>query len=119
MRSAFAHNAIVSMAPDADLRAPGAAVTVALCGSWDHDPPCPLAPHHSRAERIGDVVQIRILFAAEPQREAEVRLRIQAALSGGRLAMPDGGTTNWQLRSSQPGDVSADEADHAGQLTCN
>ena len=32
------------MEPDADVRAPGAAVTVVLCGHWDHEPPCPLAP---------------------------------------------------------------------------
>lgn len=105
------------MEPDADTRAPGAAVTVALCGSWDHEPPCPLASHHSRAERVGDVVQIRILFAAEPVRETEVRDRIEAALSSGRLSHPDGGATAWQLRSSQPGQVSASEADHAEHLT--
>ena len=34
--------------------APGGAITVALCGSWDHEPPCPLAPHHTRAHRSGD-----------------------------------------------------------------
>lgn len=118
MRAAFAHDATVSMEPDADTRAPGAAVTVALCGSWDHHPPCSLAPHHSRADRVGDVVQIRILFAAEPARETEVRDRIEAALSGGRLSKPDGGTISWQLRSSQPGKVAAGEADHAEQLTC-
>ncbi len=37
MRTAFAHDAMVSMELDADTRAPGAAVTVALCGSWKHD----------------------------------------------------------------------------------
>jgi hypothetical protein len=119
MRSAFVHDAIVSMEPDADSRALGAAVTVALCGSWDHDPPCPLAPHHSRAERVGDVVQIRILFAAEPDREAQVRRRIETALASGRLSKSDGGTTYWQLRSSQPGEVSANEAEHGEQLICN
>ena len=33
------------MEPDADVQAPGAAVTVALCGHWEHEPPGPLAPH--------------------------------------------------------------------------
>jgi hypothetical protein len=75
-----------------------------------------LAPHHTSAERFGDVVRLRILFAAEPALEAEVRRRIEAALAGGRLAGPDGVTTDWQLRSGRPGDLSPDEADHAERL---
>jgi len=43
MRQAFAHEAILVVQPQADLRAPGAAITVALCGHWEHQPPCPLA----------------------------------------------------------------------------
>lgn len=101
---------------DADTRAPGAAVTVALCGSWEHGPPCPLASHHSRAERSGDVVQMRILFATEPALEAEVRHRIEAALTGGRLAGPDGRTAHWQLCGSRPGELSPEEAEHAALL---
>jgi hypothetical protein len=38
MRQAFAHEAVLVMEPDADVRAPGAAVAVALCGHWDHEP---------------------------------------------------------------------------------
>ena len=40
------------MPAPADDGAPGAAVTVALCGHWEHPPPCPLAPHHTRAELL-------------------------------------------------------------------
>jgi hypothetical protein len=47
------------MEPDADMRAPGAAVTVALCGHWDHEPPCPLAPHHVRVDE--DDGELRVL----------------------------------------------------------
>jgi hypothetical protein len=100
MRQAFAHDAILDMAPDADTRAPGAAITVALCGHWDHQPPCPLAPHHT-----------------EPDRADLVRQRIDDALSGGELSGPDGGTTRWQLRDSRPGEVTPAEADHAERLT--
>ena len=63
MRHAFAHDAVLDMDPDADIRAPGAAVTVELCGHWDHEPPCPLAPHHTAVERTGRDVRLRILFA--------------------------------------------------------
>ncbi|MEX5721628.1 hypothetical protein [Geodermatophilus maliterrae] len=45
----FAHDGLLSMEPGADDRAPGGVITVALCGSWEHEPPCPLAPHHTRA----------------------------------------------------------------------
>jgi hypothetical protein len=50
-RQAFAHAAVVELIGDD--RAPGGAITVALCGSWSHDPPCPLAPHHTDALRDG------------------------------------------------------------------
>ncbi len=126
MRQAFVHDAVVTMAPGGDLRAPGAAITVALCGHWEHEPPCPLAPHHTEARRTedqgsgdqgsGDQVQLRVLFAAEPAAEAEVRGRIEAALAESRLTGPDGVATRWQLRSAQPGLLRADEAAHAGRL---
>lgn len=79
MSQAFAHEAALVMAPDGDIGAPGAAVTVALCGHWDHEPPCPLAPHHTQADRIGDRVHLRTVFAVEPGGEDEVRQRIDAA----------------------------------------
>ena len=34
VRNSFAHDAVISMDSDADMRAPGAAITVALCGHW-------------------------------------------------------------------------------------
>lgn len=119
MRQAFVHDAVVTMAADGDVRAPGAAITVALCGHWDHEPPCPLAPHHTDAQRSGDTVRLRVLFATEPMAETDVRSRIDAALSGACLTGPDGVTTRWQLRSAQSGILRDDDARHAGQLIQN
>jgi hypothetical protein len=116
VRQAFAHDAVVKMEAGGDLRAPGAAITVELCGHWEHEPPCPLAPHHTGAQRSGDQVRLRVLFAAEPGAEAEVRSHIEAALSRASLTGPDGATTRWQLRSAQPGRLRADEAQHAERL---
>ncbi|WBB70720.1 hypothetical protein [Micromonospora sp. WMMD812] len=116
MRGAFVHEAVLLMEPDADLRAPGGAITVALCGHWDHEPPCPLAPHHTRVDRVGGEVRLRVLFAVEPDREQVVRHRIDQALSGGQLRGPDGVTTRWRLESSRPGVVAEEEADHAERL---
>ena len=36
----------IRLEPGADKRAPGGAVTVALCGHWDHEGPCRW-PHRS------------------------------------------------------------------------
>jgi hypothetical protein len=119
MRTAFAHEAVLAMETLADVRAPGAAVTMALCGHWDHNPPCPLAPHHASADRVGDEVRVRILFAVEPELEVTVRKGIDQALAGGQLAGPDGQTTQWQLRSSQPSVIQNNEMDQAHRLICS
>jgi hypothetical protein len=117
MRQAYAHDAVLSMEPNGDIRAPGGAITVALCGSIEHEPPCPLAAHHTRAERDGVDVRLRILFAAEPEDSADVRLGIDRALQAGSFAGPDGAVTDWRLLRSGPADIAADEQDHAGRLT--
>jgi hypothetical protein len=115
MRQAFAHEAVLVMEPDGDVRAPGAAVAVALCGHWDHKPPCPLAPHRVRAEEDGGALRVRILFAAEPDRESEIRRLIELALCG-QVEFPEGFTTAWRVRASWPSEVSAEETDQAKHL---
>jgi hypothetical protein len=119
MRMAFAHEAVLAMDPLADVRAPGAAVTMALCGHWDHNPPCPLAPHHSSADRVGDEVLVRVLFAVEPGLEDTVRHGIDQALTGGQLVGPDGQTTRWHLRNSQRSVIQNNEMDQAQRLICS
>jgi hypothetical protein len=116
VREAFAHDAVLSMAADADPRAPGAAITVALCGHWDHEPPCPLAPHHTDARREGEEVRLRILFATEPEREGEVRELIAGALAAGRLAVADAEPADWRLVGAGPSAVRPDEREHARRL---
>ena len=119
MRDAFAHVAVLAMDVDADTRAPGAAITVALCGHWEHEPPCPMAPHYNHAEWVDGDVHVRTLFVAKPHMEAEVRRRIEAALSRGELRETNGVTTRWQLLSSEPSVLSARENAHAQRLTCS
>ncbi|MFF2029006.1 hypothetical protein [Arthrobacter sp. NPDC058192] len=62
MRRTLAHTAVVALPSGGDQAAPGAAITLELCGSWDHEPPCPLAPHHTEARRTGAVLRLRVLF---------------------------------------------------------
>ena len=116
MRRAFVHEAAVGLAPDADLQAPGAAITAALCGHSEHPPPCPLAAHHTAAERAGDEACLRTLFATEPDLEQLVRQRIAGALAEGRWSGPDGTLSRWHLLHSGAGTVRADETDHAQRL---
>lgn len=99
-----------------DIGAPGAAITVAVCGHWEHEPPCPLAPHHTAAERQGDHVRLRVLFATDPADEAEVRRRIDDALASSELSTPDSRVARWRLVSTEVSAVRPDEADHARRL---
>ena len=119
VRKAFAHNATLRIPPSGDDGAPGAAITNSLCGHWEHEQPCRMAPHHTRADRTGDEVRLRTLFAVEPELEPIVRQRIEAALASLQFVAPDGVLTTWQLLSSNPGDVHKTELQHAARLIRN
>jgi hypothetical protein len=115
-RTAYAHDAVIAMQTGGSLNAPGAAITVALCGGWDHPPPCPLAPHYVTNVLTGETVTLRVLFATEPANEQRVRSLIDGALETGRSTRPDGEVAIWQLRSASPGEIRAGERDHAAHL---
>jgi hypothetical protein len=115
-RAAYAHDAVLDLEPGGDDGAPGAAITVALCGSWSHEPPCPLAPHHTRAHRSGTAVTLRLLFATEPENEERVRALVDEALSRGWGDGPDGTRTTWELVWAAPAPVLPEEEEHARRL---
>jgi hypothetical protein len=104
MRQAYAYQAVLTGVEDP--AAPGAAITVALCGAIDHDPPCPLAPHHTAAARDGATVTLRILFATAPDRVHQVHHLIDRALGDGP----------WRLVRSGCADVAPADRDHARRL---
>jgi hypothetical protein len=81
-RQAFVHEAELRLEPDADAAAPGGAVTVALCGHWEHEGPCRW-PHNNDVSSADGVARFRTLFVAPPAEEPEVRSRIDAALGTG------------------------------------
>ncbi len=115
MRQGFVHTAVL-VVDEASEPAAGAAITVALCGHWEHEPPCPLAPHHTTTTRRGDEVDLRVVFSAEPEREAEVRALIEAALTAERLDLVEPVAT-WHLRSAERGELTPAEAARARDLT--
>jgi hypothetical protein len=115
-RKAFAHDAVIAMRDEGSPDALGGAITKALCGGWDHPPPCPLAPHYVTNVPDGETVTLRVVFATEPANEQLVRSLIGEALAAGELTVPDGGVAHWQLRSASPGNVRADEVDLAADL---
>ncbi|AEV87321.1 hypothetical protein ACWT_6306 [Actinoplanes sp. SE50] len=106
MRQAYAHHATLVLDPSADPRAPGAAITLALCGAHRHAGPCPVAPHHTGAEARADGLHLRILFAVAPDRVDAVRAAIDTALSGGP----------WRLVESGCARIDPAERDHARRL---
>jgi hypothetical protein len=115
-RIPFAHDAVLTM-EGGDERAPGGAITIALCGSWSHEPPCPLAPHVTGATRTGREVTLRVLFAAAADDEDEVRRRIDAALARGEGVDPDGVHTHWDVVRTGASPVAPEEREHAGRLS--
>ena len=121
MRTPFAHRALLLMPPGGDVRAPGAAITLELCGSWDHDGPCPLAAHYASPQRDdsqgdGDRLVVRVIFSCEPANEAEVRRRIEHALRAGALTGPDGATTRWVFSGSTAEVSTPRDVEHARRL---
>ena len=116
MRTAYAHDALLDPEPALDHRAPGGAVTLALCGSLEHEPPCPLAAHHTTVDVEGPMLRVRVLFAADPAEEPRVRELVDRALTGGEWTYPDGVVSRWTLVSSRPDDIRDSERDHADRL---
>lgn len=76
---AFVLEALVDLADGCDPAAVGAAVTVALCGHWEHEGACRW-PHNNALDAGSAPARFRTLFVAEPGDEALVRRRIESAL---------------------------------------
>ena len=101
MKQAVVHAATLVLEPDADERAPGAAVTVALCGHWDHEGACRW-PHHSAvAARDGQTITVRTVVAVEPGEQESIGRRIAVAFRSGRLDGPTG-ISRWTVTTLGP-----------------
>lgn len=101
----FAHEQVCRVGGFAgDPAALGGAVTVALCGHWEHEGDCRW-PHHSSVSSsagadgkdVAGVQVVTVAFDASGAEVDQVRERIRAALAGGRLTGPDGTESTWVL----------------------
>ncbi len=107
---AYVHTAEVAL--DGDERAVGAAVTVELCGHWEHAPPCRV-PHRTDVSPGPDAVAVRVLFACDPAQEGTVRSGVERALQAGALPVPppeDTVATRWRVLRSGPGELADDDS---------
>jgi hypothetical protein len=101
---AYVHEAELQLGEDTDAAAVGAAVTVALCGHWEHEPPCRW-PHNNAVDGSG---MFRTLFIAPEDEEEHVRELITAALADGQ---------SWQIVRVGPRDLAPSERDLAERLS--
>jgi hypothetical protein len=106
VRHAYVHEAELVLDEGLDPAAVGAAVTIALCGSCDHEPPCHWPNNHDIDARPVPAV-FRTLFVADPGDEPEVRERIERALVE---------ADEWEVRSVGARPVRADEQELAARL---
>lgn len=79
-----------------DPRALGGAVTVALCGHWEHEGECRW-PHLTMTHERAGALVVTVDATCAPEDEDEVRRRVRAALAAGELTGPDKSRTTWTL----------------------
>ena len=100
------HHADIAFDADADTRAPGGAVTVALCGSWDHEGSCRW-PHHTAVDSTTTPSTVRVVYVVDDDELDHVRALIDAALTTG-----DG----WRVLATRPDRLTADETTQVHRL---
>ena len=101
------HQAELLLDEDTDPAAPGAAVTVALCGHWEHEGPCRW-PHSNAIDADRAPARFRTLFVADAGEEQAIRELIVGALTG---------AAGWSVSANGPRAVDATERGLARRLS--
>jgi hypothetical protein len=96
----------LSLDPAVDPAAVGAAVTVELCGHWEHDGACRW-PHNSAIDAEREPIRFRTVFVSDEEETTHVGDRIEAALRGG---------AGWRVLSVRSRPVADDERSLAERL---
>ena len=97
--AAYVVAASVALEDGTDPASVGAAVTVELCGHWDHPGPCRW-PHNNEIVAGRESASFRTVFVADEEAEPAIRTRIEDALRGG---------SGWTVLSVTSRPVAADE----------
>jgi hypothetical protein len=92
-------DAVLELVDGTDPRAPGGAVTVALCGSWEHEGACRW-PHNSRLDSTVTPARLRTVVVVDDAERDDVIARVEAALRADE---------HWSVVSFAVGSVHADE----------
>ena len=133
-RTSYVSEYLLVLADDTDPAAPGAAITRALCGHWEHDGACRW-PHHTATAPVataddggvgtttddgGDDGEeergflVRTVFVCPSSEEAEVRAGIAAGLRDGTHPPAPPG---WSVRGrTQSSELTANELELAARL---
>jgi hypothetical protein len=96
MEFRFTYHATVRLAPGGDERAIGGAVTVALCGHWDHPGPCRW-PHRTSLAPAGERVAVTVAYTCSDAEKTLVESMIDGAIRSGMLEGPEGAVTHWTV----------------------
>ena len=100
------YEAELELAPGSDPRAPGGAVTVALCGHWDHEEPCRW-PHYSELDPDAAPARLCTVFACGDDEVDAVHAAIDNAVRS---------ADDWSVVSSMRRDPTGDEVDLGERL---
>ena len=103
---AYVLEAEIDLSEGCDPRAVGAAVTVELCGHWEHEGPCTW-PHNSAIDAERQPALFRTIYVADRDEEPQIRERIEQSLRAG------GG---WRVADVRPRAVAEDERELAERL---
>ncbi|MBA2772746.1 MAG: hypothetical protein H0U36_01685 [Nocardioidaceae bacterium] len=93
----------------------GAAITIGLCGHWDHDGQCRW-PHYTDVAEAEPHIVTRTIFVADPTDEGEIRARLDKQLRTGGLEVPEGTCSRWELLAVGPVEPTAEELDHGRRI---
>jgi hypothetical protein len=103
---AYVLEAEIELEEGADPRAVGAAVTVELCGHWEHEGPCAW-PHNSAIDAARTPALLRTIYVADEDEEPEIRDRIVRSLNQ---------AADWSVEGIRARPIADDERDLANRL---
>jgi hypothetical protein len=103
---AFGLTAMLTLGVGVDTRAPGGAVTVSLCGHWDHDGRCRW-PHYSEIDAAAEPARLRTLVVAPVVDQEEVVRRVKENLAS---------DPRWHVISFMVDELTPEERAHAQHI---